>query len=175
MEQSQEVRQRRLEVARRAVRDFYAQCFWSYRENAEITEADIPWIIRELRHYVMFLHEQHIHLGALAWADAGKDPGMNAEWIIDWGGRQARLNGQAASQLQLQHPPDLHHLPRQWTQTAEEALVLIEKLSVIERGCFYLDSMNKPVCPDPVLPSFQKLARHYGSVKGAWPRIDELS
>jgi len=51
MEQTQEVRQRRLEVARRAFRDFYAQCFWSYREDAEITEADIPWIIRELRHY----------------------------------------------------------------------------------------------------------------------------
>ena len=39
----------------------------------------------KLRDYldVMFLHEQHLHLGALAWAAAGKDPGMNAEWIID--------------------------------------------------------------------------------------------
>lgn len=46
-----EARQRRLALARKAFKDFYAQCFWSYREDAEITEADIPWIIRELRHY----------------------------------------------------------------------------------------------------------------------------
>ncbi len=42
---------RRVALAREAFKDFYAQCFWSYREDAEITETDIPWIIRELRHY----------------------------------------------------------------------------------------------------------------------------
>jgi len=50
-EQSQSDRERRVELARRAFKEFYAQCFWSYREDAEITEAGIPWIIRELRHY----------------------------------------------------------------------------------------------------------------------------
>jgi len=129
----------------------------------------------KLRDYldVMFLHEQHLHLGALAWAAAGKDPGMNAEWIIDWGGRQARLNGQDASQLQLQQPLDLHILRQRWTRAAEEALALIEKLPVTERGCFYLDDKNQPVNPDPASPGFTKLTRHYGSVKGAWPRIAE--
>ena len=43
-------RERRLELARRAFREFYAQCFWSYRPDAEITEDDIPWVVRELRH-----------------------------------------------------------------------------------------------------------------------------
>jgi hypothetical protein len=63
----------------------------------------------KLRDYldVMFLHERHLHVGALAWAAAGKDPGLNAEWIIDWGGRQARLQGQDASQLRLSQPVDL--------------------------------------------------------------------
>jgi hypothetical protein len=42
-------RQRRLELARKAFKDFYAQCFWSYREDAEITAEDIPWLVRELR------------------------------------------------------------------------------------------------------------------------------
>jgi hypothetical protein len=45
-----EARQRRLELARKAFKDFYAQCFWSYRPEAEITEDDIPWVVRELRH-----------------------------------------------------------------------------------------------------------------------------
>ena len=45
------VDERRLELARKVFKDFYAQCFWSYRQDAEIGEEDIPWIIRELRHY----------------------------------------------------------------------------------------------------------------------------
>ncbi len=44
-------RQRRLELARRAFREFYAQCFWSYRQDAEITEERIPFVIRGLREH----------------------------------------------------------------------------------------------------------------------------
>ena len=129
----------------------------------------------KLRDYldVMYLHEHHLHVGALAWAAAGKDPGMNAEWIIDWGGRQARLQGQDVSQLRLSQPVDLRDLRLRWMRASESALALIEKLPVTERGCLYLDASNKPVCPDPVSPEFAKLTRHYGSVKGAWPRIVE--
>jgi len=45
------VRQRRLELARKAFREFYAQCFWSYREDAEITEDKIAFVIRCLREH----------------------------------------------------------------------------------------------------------------------------
>ncbi len=44
-------RQHRLELARKAFREFYAQCFWSYREDAEITEDQIPFVIRGLREH----------------------------------------------------------------------------------------------------------------------------
>ena len=42
-------RQGRLELARQAYKDFYAQCFWSYRKDAEITEESIPFVVRGLR------------------------------------------------------------------------------------------------------------------------------
>ena len=45
------VRQRRLELARVAFREFYAQCFWSYREDADITEEKIPFVVRGLREH----------------------------------------------------------------------------------------------------------------------------
>jgi len=45
------VRQRRLALAQKAFREFYAQCFWSYREDAEITEEKIPFVIRGLREH----------------------------------------------------------------------------------------------------------------------------
>ena len=43
--------QRRLELARWAFKEFHAQCFWSYREDAEITEDKIPFVIRGLREH----------------------------------------------------------------------------------------------------------------------------
>ena len=45
------VRQRRLGLAKKAFREFYAQCFWSYREDAEITEDKIAFVIRGLREH----------------------------------------------------------------------------------------------------------------------------
>jgi hypothetical protein len=44
-------RERRVELARRAFREFYARCFWSYREDLEITEEWIPFVIRGLRQH----------------------------------------------------------------------------------------------------------------------------
>ncbi len=44
-------RERRLELARQAFKEFYAQCFWSYREDLEITEDKIPFVIRGLRRH----------------------------------------------------------------------------------------------------------------------------
>ena len=44
-------RQRRLELARKAFKEFYAQCFWSYRQDTEITEEKIPFVIRGLREH----------------------------------------------------------------------------------------------------------------------------
>lgn len=44
-------RERRLRLARWAFREYFAQCFWSWNENAEITEETVPLIIEGLRHY----------------------------------------------------------------------------------------------------------------------------
>ena len=46
---SADERARRLALAQQAFRDFYTQCFWSYRRDFEVTEDAIPFIIRELR------------------------------------------------------------------------------------------------------------------------------
>ena len=50
MDESEKARlERRVETARQAFHEFYAQCFWSYRRDLQITEEEIPFIIRELR------------------------------------------------------------------------------------------------------------------------------
>lgn len=34
--------------ARRAFRRFHASCFWSYRTDLLITQADVPWVAEQL-------------------------------------------------------------------------------------------------------------------------------
>jgi hypothetical protein len=117
------------------------------------------------------LHRRHLHLGALAWAGTGKDPGLSPEAIIRWGSRQAVYRPEDLSDLMLAEPVTLPQLKEQWMGASAAALDLIARLPVDEVGCVYLDSAGKPVCPDPASPDFTELTRHFGSVKGAWPRI----
>jgi hypothetical protein len=46
---AQTARERRLELARKAFKDFYAQCFWSADPGLTVQEQHIPLIIRGLR------------------------------------------------------------------------------------------------------------------------------
>ncbi len=39
----------RLELARKALRDFHAQCFWFMRQDAELALSDLPAIAHGLR------------------------------------------------------------------------------------------------------------------------------
>jgi hypothetical protein len=50
--ESQELdRDRRVQLAQRAYRDFHPLCFWSYRPDLVITEDKIPFVVRGLRKY----------------------------------------------------------------------------------------------------------------------------
>ncbi|PWU17125.1 MAG: hypothetical protein C5B50_11870 [Verrucomicrobia bacterium] len=120
---------------------------------------------------IVYLHEKHLHLGALAWAASGKDPGMTPEAIIQWGRRNAIYRPEELEDLQLSIPITLPELKDRWLEASDSALQLIAKLPVAEVGCFYLNTSGQPVSPSPEAPEFAKLTRHFGSVKGAWPRV----
>ena len=122
---------------------------------------------------VLHLHESRLHLGALAWAGTGKDPGLSPEAIIRWGGRQAVYRPEDLADLKLREPVTLPQLKERWLEASADALNLIGSLPPNEVGCLYLNVTGKPVRPNPSSPDFWKLTRHYGSVKGAWPRIVE--
>jgi hypothetical protein len=70
-------------------------------------------------------------------------------------------------------PIDLSATKQKWVAVVQAARVLVEHLPASEVGCLYLNAAGQPVCPDPAGPDFPKLTRHFGSVKGAWPRIAE--
>jgi hypothetical protein len=130
---------------------------------------------REVRDYLdmVHLHQTALPLGALAWAAAAKDPGLTPEYILEWARRHSAFSPDEWAKLVLARPLNLVAMKKIWMEGAEFAETLIEKLPPSEMGCFYLNAEGKPVCPEPDSPEFSKLTRHFGSVKGAWPRIVE--
>jgi hypothetical protein len=130
---------------------------------------------QEFRDYLdaLYLHDRHLHLGALAWAAAGKDPGFTPELIANWARRGNKFRPEDLREVRLSQPFDLVAGKQKWLTAWAEAEALFERLPLAEMGCLYLDRAGKPVCPDPATPEFPKLKRHFGSLKGAWPRIVE--
>ena len=128
-----------------------------------------------LRDYidVLYLHTRHLPLGALAWASAGKDPGLTPEMILGMARRNARFPEADLSTLHLANPVDFPTLKRIFLQAADEAEALFQRLPMSEIGCLYLNASSQPVFPDADSNEFAKLTRHFGCVKGAWPRVGE--
>jgi hypothetical protein len=124
---------------------------------------------------VIYLHQRHLALGALVWAAAAKDPGLTPEFLLDAARRFVRfpVESRQWEALGCVPPPDLAQFKQHFLKVVEEAGALVAKLPPHEVGCLYLNAAGRPVCPDPGSPEFPKLTRHFGSVKGAWPRIAE--
>jgi len=126
---------------------------------------------QEIRDFVdtLYVHETLLSLGALAWAACGKDPGFTPELLFDQMGRHAVYTESDLARLELARPLRLPDLKRQWLAAQQQALSLVRALPAGELGCLYLEPNGRPVTPDPKLPNFSSLLRHWGSLKGAWP------
>jgi len=119
----------------------------------------------------LYLHDRYLHIGALAWAAAAKDPGLTPDLIIDWAARGNRFQNSELADVRLGQPVDLRDLKKRWLVALDQARDLIGKLPPSEVGCLYLNAQAEPVTPDPQQPVFKTFTRHFGSVKGAWPKI----
>jgi predicted nucleotidyltransferase component of viral defense system len=120
---------------------------------------------------IIHLHETTLSFGALSWAAAGKDLGMNPRFILEEARRTAHYTGADFSAIKLRHTLDLGRIYTVWRAALADAERLIDCLPANEVGCLYLNEQNVPVTPDPASPNFPKLKRHFGSVRGAWPVI----
>ena len=71
---------------------------------------------------VLHLHQRQLHLGALAWAGTGKDPGLSPEAIIHWGTRQAVYRPEDLVDLTLAEPVTLPQLKERWLEASSAAV-----------------------------------------------------
>ena len=127
----------------------------------------------EIRDFVDVLHldDTYLSLGALAWAGCGKDPGFTPDFLLEQTSRHAAYTQGDLDRLALREPLDLGVLKRHWLAAVERARSLVAELPAAEVGCLYLDAEGRPATPDPSSDGFRTLARHWGSVRGAWPTL----
>ena len=127
----------------------------------------------EARDYldVLFFHQHHLSLGALCWAAAGKDPGVNPFMILQECQRTTHFRPEQFLDLQLAAPLDLPRWKQIWMEASHTAEYLLKRLPAEEVGCLYLDAAGNPLTPDPAAATFARLGRHFGCVRGAWPVI----
>ena len=127
---------------------------------------------QEIRDFVdiLHLHDSYLHLGAMAWAACGKDPGFSPGFLLDQAGRHVAYTQADMDRLNLREPLDLKSLKKRWLGALEEAQQLVDALPPDEVGCLYLDAEQSPVTPNPA-SGFSALRRHHGSIRGAWPTV----
>jgi hypothetical protein len=130
----------------------------------------------KFRDYVdlIHLHGKGFTLGVLAWAAAGKDPGLSPGMVLDEVSRNARYyRTEDLSEVRLARPITVQELKAQWLEMLRAARALVERLPPAEVGCLYLDPAGKVVTPDPEAAGFAGLTRHFGSLRGSWARVVE--
>jgi hypothetical protein len=119
----------------------------------------------------LLIHRTYLSLGAVIWAACGKDPGFTPALLLDQTNRHSRHQESDLKGENLARPVDLRELKQQWLDARARAERLFEQLPAEDLGCLYLDPDSKPVTPDPGSADFSKLTRHFGSIRGAWPRM----
>lgn len=120
---------------------------------------------------VLLIDRSYLSLGATMWAACGKDPGYTPRLLLDFTNRHSRFQQADLEGEHLAHPVDLIELKKQWLAARDQAERLFQQLPPEDLGCLYLNAMQMPVTPAPINPDFTKLTRHFGSIRGAWPKI----
>lgn len=125
----------------------------------------------EVRDFVdtLYLHESFASLGLLAWAAAGKDPGLTPALILEQAARFNRLRPQDFLAVFGTDQFDYVAMKSRWLESVAAAWETVESLPPDEMGAFYLDEHLHPVDPR-LMPGARA---HYASVGGTLPRLAE--
>lgn len=116
------------------------------------------------------------HLGYLAWAACGKDPGYGPAVLLTEGKRNGRYSAAEVAELAFDGPaPDAAQLSRRWSEIVREADAIIDCLPLQEVGKCVLSMRGGLFQGDAddakQALSARELVFHTGSIRGAMPRF----
>lgn len=125
---------------------------------------------------ILFVDEEILPLGALAWAAAGKDPGFTPASLLELLKRRGKHRPEDLARLHLSEPVDLPALKTRWLGALDAAERFIGGRPGAEIGClYYSPRARRFVAPDTGTPD---AVPHYGRPGGVLPRLyagDSLS
>ena len=116
------------------------------------------------------IHEamDHLPLGALCWAAAGKDPGFTPAMLLDLLRRRGRYRPEDFARLHLAQPVDLPKLKLRWMAALDAAEHFFSTRDPSEVGCLYYSRLlGKFVGPRPG----DEVVPHYGRPGGVLPTV----
>jgi hypothetical protein len=117
---------------------------------------------------LIYLDRTHTSLGVAIWAAVGKDEGFTPELIIDQLRRNCRINPDSMQGTELAQPADPISLKKEWLACFAAAEALMSTFPADSLGCLYLEANRHPARGEKFDPNW---VPHYGSVKGAWPKL----
>lgn len=133
---------------------------------------------REPRDWIDILHcDLTVQpLGYLAWAAAGKDPGLSPLAIIEEAAR-TRYAREEIAELDFDGPmPDVAALSAHWRKALNDARAIIGLLPVDHVGQAVLDGPDLARASPAELPSrLVRLVFHPGRLRGAFPEVSPTS
>jgi hypothetical protein len=114
------------------------------------------------------------HLGYLAWAACGKDPGYGPAVLLAEGKRTGRYSAAEVAELAFDGPvPDASQLSVRWGEILREAHEIIDSLPVQEVGRCVMSKQGglfSGTAEDATRAlTAQELVFHTGSIRGAMP------
>lgn len=132
---------------------------------------------RKVRDWVDALQcHRHLQpLGCLAWAAAGKDPGLSPAFILEQAARTRYVQGEV-DQLEFEGPPPAAAaLSATWHEAVGEAREILRILPVETAGRCVLDEQGRPVRLGPAdlrgALAAGRVVFHEGSIRGAFPEL----
>lgn len=120
---------------------------------------------------VLEIEEKTIGLAAGCWAACGKDPGFTPELLLEMISRHSVVNPQLLDAENLRHKLDPRELKLRVTQMLKKARTVVAKLNPADLGCLYTATSGQVLTDlEHEQPGVETL-RHFGSLRGSWPRI----
>jgi hypothetical protein len=120
---------------------------------------------------LLYIHEQHLPLGAVIWAAVGKDPGYSPESLIAEIRRNARYRADEYEALLMTEPVDAGAVARRLRAALDAAEEFARAMPAGKEGLLFLED-GKPVQPDPRrVENYTELA---GKRHGVWPGSSDI-
>lgn len=120
---------------------------------------------------VLYLDANFISLGAMVWAAAGKDPGINPDMLLGLLSRKGKIHQRDLDRLMLTPDVQLGDLHAQWTHSLREAHSFVTSRPPSEAGRLYIHPGSGRFFTPGAGDDYQLCEPRPG---GILPRIGEL-